>query len=565
MKRHSSLATLSKTRKPYLQKASMDSHVLVQLSGEMDATFDFPPLQSQRQQLTKQDQNDPPLMITFDNPQEAFNYDPSQTTPKFEENKNPQNCGNPMILAISQEKLQQRPSHQTSPEKQSIKLPIMKLLPLKGLTKATPSLSSQKRLPPALQSQRGVILSETPRVVPASKILRREQNIDIKKGNIIMVKRITDIMTGSISGISQQPSQYQAQLEQRKGQERKAQLSKIMVENFRMLDRIKNSRSHYILQGPSTHAKKSLMAEKLADGLIKVPILFKHREERDHKSRAEINQSNLNLLNSSLTERQHSNQRSIITTSLIEHPKHLLKPLPISTLSMHSDKTPSSRSHYQPPPHHNPSLSHRTQSRSGCGIGSLQRVLLDIEEHRVLKNISKPYEKARAKELFERLAQIKELPEKRRVMLYKKKVAISGREDTLFIVEVARTKHKAYLTAVSMKDPHDHSVIESFRKVFEKRIASMQDCEGRQEKLEKIISQLEFVNIGTDRLKLILRDEITPVLQRKATNLGLIISRDKSTKSQDRTNSQQFTLPQVIPGLSRQQSSHYFNLQQQAI
>jgi hypothetical protein len=37
--------------------------------------------------------------------------------------------------------------------------------------------------------------------------------------------------------------------------------------------------------------------------------------------------------------------------------------------------------------------------------------VLEVEEHKILKNIAKPYEKARAKEYFEKFTQIKELPE----------------------------------------------------------------------------------------------------------------------------------------------------------
>jgi hypothetical protein len=66
--------------------------------------------------------------------------------------------------------------------------------------------------------------------------------------------------------------------------------------------------------------------------------------------------------------------------------------------------------------------------------------MLIKEERKVLKNIAKPYERARARELFEELSQVKELPTARRVLLYAKKVAIRGRDDCNFVVEVSRTK-----------------------------------------------------------------------------------------------------------------------------
>ena len=48
-----------------------------------------------------------------------------------------------------------------------------------------------------------------------------------------------------------------------------------MKENYKMLDRIKKSRSHYIRDGPSSPSGKTKMAERLAEGLVKVPLLLK--------------------------------------------------------------------------------------------------------------------------------------------------------------------------------------------------------------------------------------------------------------------------------------------------
>ena len=66
--------------------------------------------------------------------------------------------------------------------------------------------------------------------------------------------------------------------------------------------------------------------------------------------------------------------------------------------------------------------------------------MFDYEEHKVLKNISKPYEKARARELYELLTQVKELPTDRKMIFQQKKMGISGCNDTLFVVEVSRNK-----------------------------------------------------------------------------------------------------------------------------
>jgi hypothetical protein len=66
-----------------------------------------------------------------------------------------------------------------------------------------------------------------------------------------------------------------------------------------MLDRIKKSRSHYILNGPKSEDKRHKMAERLADGLIRAPVLLRSIEKNKGKDRSESNlsidtQSNLN-------------------------------------------------------------------------------------------------------------------------------------------------------------------------------------------------------------------------------------------------------------------------------
>jgi hypothetical protein len=103
------------------------------------------------------------------------------------------------------------------------------------------------------------------------------------------------------------------------------------------------------------------------------------------------------------------------------------------------------------------------------------RRYLEPEHHTILKKISKPYEKQRARQLFKDFSQVQGLPEKRKVLWYKKRVYLSGRgADSLFIVEISRTKLKFYVTAVSMKDPHDYQLIELFRKVGDRIISHLE-------------------------------------------------------------------------------------------
>jgi hypothetical protein len=83
-------------------------------------------------------------------------------------------------------------------------------------------------------------------------------------------------------------------------------------------------------------------------------------------------------------------------------------------------------------------------SRSQCKLPSIISphgiLVLNRDDHQVLKNIAKPYEKARSRELFTKLSQIKELPSKRTVLYYKKRIQIKGRADTSFVIEFSRTK-----------------------------------------------------------------------------------------------------------------------------
>jgi hypothetical protein len=72
------------------------------------------------------------------------------------------------------------------------------------------------------------------------------------------------------------------------------------------------------------------------------------------------------------------------------------------------------------------------------------------------------------------------------VLLHRKKVIIKGREEELYIVEISRTKHKVYITAVNMKDPHEHYVIEEFRKVFQRGLDSLSS--STEERLSHIVT-----------------------------------------------------------------------------
>ena len=93
---------------------------------------------------------------------------------------------------------------------------------------------------------------------------------DIKLTNKALVRRLGDIMHHSPSTIVQK-STYKEQINERMTQERKAQLAKIMQENYKMLQRIKKCRSQYALEGgPVMSSKKrNQIAEKLAEGLVR--------------------------------------------------------------------------------------------------------------------------------------------------------------------------------------------------------------------------------------------------------------------------------------------------------
>lgn len=122
-------------------------------------------------------------------------------------------------------------------------------------------------------------------------------------------------------------------------------MSKIMQENFRMLDRIKKSRSHYIIQGPSSQVRKSIMAERLADGLVKVPLLLKSIDSSYKKMLMPINKSSLNMLNSV----SHDQNSLYIPPSMVSlNTERNMRREPSTSLSVHNtsqqDRLSSSRS-----------------------------------------------------------------------------------------------------------------------------------------------------------------------------------------------------------------------------
>jgi hypothetical protein len=128
------------------------------------------------------------VAVTFDNPQEALHDSSAKGVESSSRKK-----VTPMFLAMSQKTQMHKASNLKNKKLQDFR----SAMPIQG--PKFPKKASVLKIIPALESQRGVILSETPRVVPPSKILRREQNSEIRKGNIMMVKRIANILKSSAS------------------------------------------------------------------------------------------------------------------------------------------------------------------------------------------------------------------------------------------------------------------------------------------------------------------------------------------------------------------------------
>ena len=83
-----------------------------------------------------------------------------------------------------------------------------------------------------------------------------------------------------------------------------------MHENFKMLDRIKKSRSHYIREGPESPKKKTNMAERLADGLVKVPLLLKSIDST-YKRNISITSNALRKLNHTTFEAHNDSENNV--------------------------------------------------------------------------------------------------------------------------------------------------------------------------------------------------------------------------------------------------------------
>jgi hypothetical protein len=89
-----------------------------------------------------------------------------------------------------------------------------------------------------------------------------------------LVRKIGDIMSQQAGYIQEnaQMQGYKEQINERMAQERRSQLTKIMQENYKMLERIKKCRSQYAIEGGGTlsQRKRAQLAEKLAEGLVRI-------------------------------------------------------------------------------------------------------------------------------------------------------------------------------------------------------------------------------------------------------------------------------------------------------
>eukprot|EP00347_Sterkiella_histriomuscorum_P009604 403340572 len=99
-----------------------------------------------------------------------------------------------------------------------------------------------------------------------------------------------------------------------------------------------------------------------------------------------------------------------------------------------------------------------------------------------------------SREYKKKFEQVKNLPEKRKILI-NKQLVIPGNM-AIWLVELSRTKLKFLITAVKVNNPHKYQIIELFRKQGEKLLRSLDN------NFDHLINQLEFF----DGKKLIIKD-----------------------------------------------------------
>jgi len=178
---------------------------------------------------------------------------------------------------------------------------------------------------------------------------------------------------------------YKDQINERLAQERRSQLTKIMQENYKMLERIKKCRSKYAIEGGGTlsQRKRAQLAEKLAEGLVRVRW-SKERQKVKVKRRDGSRQSSIGSLpdNNNIGEDQSEMHGGALSLQI---------PANLSTIDSKSGRTHSKRN-------------------LPCIISSSSHRVLDLEEHKILKSLAIPYEKSKYRQYYERLDQINGLP-----------------------------------------------------------------------------------------------------------------------------------------------------------
>ncbi|CDW87168.1 UNKNOWN [Stylonychia lemnae] len=313
-----------------------------------------------------------------------------------------------------------------------------------------------------------------------------------------------------------QQTVYQDQIQKQQKNMRKKKWESIMVDNFKMLERIQQQRStlsHFNKQDQD----KNTMNRYASHDKLKEFRQELYQHERDLKQVIEENERQININNNDERNFNHR-KKSISHQDLSQYKENFQRQQQLIDQQIEMNRHHRNYSQVKSElPQQLPYLQRQDFNKRAQFDFDHQRVTVDQmflstqeQKQQSLNGIEKKprnavlVDKAFNKDYYTKMVQVIGLPQKRKVLVRNQRV-IPGQMSE-YLVELSRTKlqfihlfypnRKFFITAVKVSNPHKYHFIELFRKQGDKLVRCLDN------QIERIFGQLEFY----DGKKLIFKD-----------------------------------------------------------
>ncbi|CDW82614.1 UNKNOWN [Stylonychia lemnae] len=374
---------------------------------------------------------------------------------------------------------------------------------------------------------------------------------ELQKKNEILLNKLMGIMkTNSKSRVQQfQNKSYQIHQEQimhTAGFQRKQQLESIMRQNFKMLERIHNQKSEYSVNnlGAGDLTSRRLNKRKKQQNstfqdlrdIVNQSKLNNFKEDNNNQNTMdEEDDASMQLKRNKSTGDQLNSKQFVLQDGKLV--RKFLKNEEVTFLPKISEQIEKFNKRI---------FDIETKKKLIGQTEIAKKILQDRSESqtKIVTNISMQYERGLLRKHYIELKQVFELPQDRKVLM-QQQAMIKGKKGE-YLVEISKTKHKYYITAVKIRDHNKYKVIEYNTFKFEKVYRNLNSDYNMVVKLLEFVSPEIMVIRDFDKLL-----AIESQAQEKEMKVNYS-QRDQQSPSMQSQQSQE-----ILLGADQIQSRHF--------